>query len=238
MKVFFREFGHSYETYSFGYKTYALRENKDLLSDIYGSGFLPYSADIKKKDMFYMARSLRINLALWEQNSENRRIWKKFVLMGKKTPIKKFDISTPQFLNFCTDYFEKRHGKGVMSEERLKHILSFFVTHIVSYETGEGVAGYVFLAEDKEMTHFFYSFYDLSLAQQSLGLWLMQDQILRAQEDGKKYFYLGTGYGDKGLYKTNFDSLEFWDGEEWVGDTKLLKQLCREDEQKTAVPTT
>ena len=49
---------------------------------------------------------------------------------------------------------------------------------------------------------------------------------------GRKYFYVGTVYGEKALYKTAFENIEFWNGSEWVAGKKELKKLGRSDNKK------
>ena len=61
----------------------------------------------------------------------------------------------------------------------------------------------------------------------------MLDGVRHAQKAGRKYFYVGTVYGEKALYKTAFDNVEYWDGGEWVADKKQLKKLGRSDNEKT-----
>ena len=48
-----------------------------------------------------------------------------------------------------------------------------------------------------------------------------------------KIFYAGTVYGEKALYKTAFDNVEFWNGSEWVANKKHLKKLGRSDSERT-----
>ena len=231
MKFFSREFGHSYETYSFGYCNFAGKEDSDLLSEIYKRGYLPYSGNTAIRDTFYMARSARIPLLDFEPTSENRRIAKKHdgVFEKKRIPFEEFNLHDETFLTFCLTYFKTRHGDS-MPEERLKFILSLnLISHIVIYKKGESIVAYVFEVSDEQMTHFWYSFYDLVYLRQSLGLWLMLDSMRDAKNAGLEHFYLGTAYGEKGLYKTNFEPLEFWDGEIWNPDVRTLKQLCKQD---------
>ena len=61
----------------------------------------------------------------------------------------------------------------------------------------------------------------------------MLDGVRHAQKAGRKYFYVGTVYSEKALYKTAFDNVEYWDGGEWVADKKQLKKLGRSDNEKT-----
>lgn len=75
------------------------------------------------------------------------------------------------------------------------------------------------------MAHFWFSFYDLSYARQSLGLWLMLDCLRDAKKRGRAHYYLGTVYGPSALYKTNFTPLEWWSEGGWSRDIRALKAL-------------
>ncbi len=236
MKKFFSEFGHNYKTYSFGYANYCFREKNDKITDIYSAGYLPYSGSPGVKNTFYMARSARVPLPTISFSSENRRIAKKFdgKLDRVSIPAKNFDTGNKNFINFCVSYFTKRHGPLLMPEERLKTILnSGLITQVVSYSRDNTPIAYVFEVSDKNMTHFWYSFYDPSLVYQSLGMWLMLDSARHAKKNNKEYLYVGTVYGDKALYKTAFDNIEYWNGDEWVADKKHLKKLGRSDDERT-----
>lgn len=234
MKKFSSEFTHSYNTYSFGYCNYVQKQPHDRLSDLYEGGYLPYSGADGMKDVFYMARSARIALHNFSLSSENRRIAKKFdgMFVRKEIPIKKF-IADRHALSFCLSYFKKRHGNRVMPRKRLMTILSSgLLSHVVTYEKNSSPIAYVLEVCDSAMTHFWFSFYDLSLIRQSLGMWLLIDSARVAQERKKKYFYAGTVYGEKGIYKTNFKTVEYWDGTEWVNDISRLKSRSRSDQER------
>ncbi len=234
MKIFYSELGQSYKTYSFAYCPYAHYEPGDYLQDIYDAGFLPYSGTPELTNIFYMARSLRINLPDWELNSENRRIYRKFEgQLEQQTQTKHLiDITNETFLTFCEDYFSQRHGATIMPRERLKLVLET-VTDIVTYKHNDKLVGYVFLVNDEDMSHYWYSFYDLDYANQSLGLWMMTDCAIQAKKQGKQHFYLGTAYSEKGIYKTNYDNLEYWNGQQWSQEINLLRDRCRSDHDRT-----
>lgn len=232
MKVFSSELGHNYETYTFGYAQYAQLESGDKLTDIYAQGFLPYSGSPDARGIFYLARSARVVLGEFTLTSENRRIAKKFdgEFEKKRIPFKEFQPDE-QFYIFCLQYFKGRHGEQVMPRERLELILNFgIISTIVTYSSGEKTVAYVFEVAEGTMGHYWYSFYDLSLVQQSLGMWLMLDCVRDAKVRGLTHYYLGTVYGGKTLYKTNFEPLEWWDGAEWSGDVKLLRERGRTDD--------
>lgn len=232
MKTFCSEFAHDYSSYTFAYALYAQKEPSDTLNDIYQRGFLPYSAMPEKKDICYMARSARVPLHDWQMTSENRRIAKKFddTFEKERIPFDTFSY-TEEFYTFCLDYFSKRHGPSAMPRARLELILDMgLVSTIVAYKKANEVVAYVFEVESVGMTHYWFSFYDLSLVNQSLGLWLMIDGIRDAKERGVECYYLGTVYGAKALYKTNFEPLEWWNGEQWVQDVKALRARSRGDD--------
>jgi arginyl-tRNA--protein-N-Asp/Glu arginylyltransferase len=203
---------------------YIEREETDILSQIYARGFLPYSGSKNLLNVFYNARSARVDLKNFELSSENRRIARKF----DGTFSKEIHASAPpaEAYDFCLTYFAIRHGTSAMPRERLEVIFKQ-VTHTTVYRSGSQIVAYVVAIEDEAFGHYWYSFYDLALAKQSLGMWLMLDGIRDAKEGGKEYYYLGTVYGDKALYKTNFAPLEWWDGSAWSRDIPALKGLAR-----------
>ena len=235
MKLFSSEAAHDYGSYTFAYANYCLRESKDTLADIYGLGFLPYSGARGTKDTFYMARSARVALKGFELTSENRRIAKKFdgTFEKQRIPFEKFKL-TEKFFDFCLNYFATRHGAKVMPRERLETILgSNLISEIIEYRKDDRVVAYVLEVNEKKMAHFWFSFYDLSLTRQSLGLWLMLDCMRDAKNAGFSEYYIGTVYREKALYKTNFEPLEWWNGQMWSADMKLLRERSRSDENRS-----
>jgi len=233
MKVFFEEYKTDYKNYVFGYRTWAEMESSDKIEEIYKMGFLPYSGGENRKNLFYLARSLRVDLKKFKPNSENRRISKKINLgfERKLIPINDFNIEDKDFLNFCNKYFKERHRMDILKSGKLEKIVkSGILSHIVEYTDNEGeIIGYVFLVAGKKISHFWFSFYDLAYIRRYLGLWMMMNEILEAQKEKKEFMYLGTCYGDKALYKTNFDFIEWWTGKEWSKDRNFLRKKAREE---------
>jgi hypothetical protein len=233
MKLFASEFGHSYETYSFAYSVYAVREPGDRLADIYEKGFLPYSGSKGIKDIFYMARGTRADIRNWQPTSENRRVLRLFD-EGFEKKIKTVEEirQDETFFELCLSYFNLAHG-SVMPRERLELILDMnLVTSVIEYAKGGVPQAYLLLVEDETISHYWFSFYKHEYTKTSLGMWLALDYIRDISTNGKKYFYFGTCYAEKALYKTNVEPLEFWNGKEWVHDTALLKSLCRSDAKR------
>jgi len=230
MRITRKEFTHDYSTYHFGYTLWGEREEGDVLSDIYAEGFLPYSGVKNIQHTMYMARSIRVPLKDFIPSSENRRVLKKFDARFKRvvTPFKSFDTKNKKFRTFCTTYFKEWHG--IDFDEKLSTVLGAgFITEVVTYTKDEHVIGYVLLDGDEKISHYWFSFYDTSLIKQSLGMWMMINEVLEAQKKGKNYMYLGTGYGQKAQYKMNFKNIEYWNGSEWIADLATLKKLSKRE---------
>jgi arginine-tRNA-protein transferase len=209
---------------------YIEREGEPL-ELLYDRGFLPYSGTIGVQNVFYSARSARVVLQEFELSSENRRVARKFDGALSKERVPLADLAgDASFRAFVLDYFARRHGPRVMPAERLDIILaSGLVKDVIVYRNESELVAYVLEVRDGNMVHFWYSAYDLSLTERSLGLWLMIDCMRDAKAAGLAHYYLGTVYGAKALYKTNFEPVEWWDGSVWQRDIAALKEKARAD---------
>lgn len=242
MKTFFSESIVDYTTYTFNYSQYAVRETGDRLNDLYGQGYLPYSAHLGiEKDVFYRARSLRVELDTFADTSENRRVARLVEPLGIQLdvlPKEEAGIENPDFQAFCSRYIQERIGDDNMSEERWAYILSRPLgSHIFRFTFPDGrLAGFVLAALDEEIVHYWFAFFDTSyMRSHSLGKWMMWRVIQWAKENERAYVYLGTAYKPTALYKIrDHKGLSYFDGNGWSTDTKKLKQLCETDgEPKT-----
>lgn len=220
-----------FDTYISRADTVFVEREGEPLDALYAQGFLPYSGTAHAHDIFYSARSARIVLPQFELSSENRRIDRKFDGRFTKERLPATDFAPDEdFYAFSLSYFAKKHGERAMPRERLETILdSGLVTHTTIYRSADAPVAYVLEAEHGSMGHYWYSFYDLAYSQSSLGLWLMLDALCDAQKRGLAYYYLGTVYGPKALYKTNFTPLEWWDGTKWNTHLDSLKTLSHND---------
>ncbi len=234
MKFFSSELGHEYaKTYTFGYCNYCALEPGDDLSKIYERGYLPYSGSPTSKGMFYMARSGRISLPEFELDSECRRVAKKFEDFTRETlPFAEFKIDAT-WKQFWLDYFARAHGPAVLPLARLDLILDFgIISHVGVYRDAAGVVrGYSLEISTETMTHDWFHAWDPSLDKSSFGMFVLLDIGRAAKERGAKYYYCGTVYGNSNgsSYKTNLPGLEYWDGGEWIGDEKKLKERLASD---------
>ncbi len=237
MKIFFSENTVDYSSYTFSYAIYAMREGQEDISPIYDQGFLPYTGNTNlEKEVFYMARSLRVNLKAFTDSSENRRICRQIEPLNiKLETIKKedFDLNDPVFKSFCEEYISERIGGDKMSLERWDYILNSTIgSHILKFSNEEKVMGYILAGIGEKMLHYWFAFFDTDyMKSHSLGKYMMWKAIDWSKETGLDYAYLGTAYKTSALYKIrDHKALEFWDGQKWNTDVKLLKELCKTDE--------
>lgn len=242
MKIFFSEHNKDYQSYTFDYAVYAEMESEKDLQEIYNRGFLPYSNDLEDpREIFYLARSLRVDLASFADSSENRRVNRKLVAKDLKPeiiPKEEFDLQDPQFRKLCLTYARARFSGNAMSEKRFDYILKRKIfTHIIRFSPQGGKAvAYIFSLIKGNSMHYWYAFFDLKQSEGlPLGKWLMWRSIGLAKEQGLAFIYLGTCYGEKALYKVrDFKALSFFDGSGWNPNIKLLKNWCKTDDQRLA----
>lgn len=231
MRLLLNEFGHEYDSYSFGYTVHGELEPSDSLENVYADGFLPYASSTDERALFYMSRSVRVPVSAFVPSSENRRIFRKFDEQFTVSILDRDVVRSSEHLsNLFLDYFKGRHGEQVMPAERLARILARDLPLRATAYAFEGtIVAYVLEVAEGSFSHYWYSCYDLSYANTSLGMWLMLDIVRRASTEDRSHVYLGTAYGEKAKYKTNVPGLEFWNGNEWVADTVRLQTLMRND---------
>lgn len=206
---------------------WAKREAGEPLAPLYDQGYLPYSGAQYLQNILYQGRSARVLLPQFILTSENRRIARKFDGSFTKERVACRDFKQDEaFFAFCMTYFAQKHGARAMPRERLETILqSGLISEVIVYKKEAAPVAYVLEVSDGEMGHYWFSFYDMAYSRQSLGIWLMLDALRDAKAAGKTHYYLGTVYGEKALYKTNFSPLQWWSGESWSDDVRLLKEL-------------
>lgn len=236
MKIFFSENQPDYTTYTFNYAIYCVKEHQSELPAIYARGFLPYTGNTTiERDIFYLARSLRVELDDFSDSSENRRVNRKVEPLNIEIKVQsksELDLENPDFLNFCMNYASERFSGNAMTQERLDYVLSRETgSHILTFYSEKQVYGYVFAAIEGDSLHYWFAFFDQQyLKSHALGKWMMWRTIVWAKEQGLAHVYLGTCYGKHSLYKVrDHKSLTFFDGTDWNSDMKRLKELCKTD---------
>jgi arginine-tRNA-protein transferase len=238
MKVFKSESLVDYSSYTFNYANYCLKESQEDIPAIYNQGFLPYSNDLKlQEEIFYMARSLRVDLDRFTSSSENRRVDRKIEVLNIAFEVLDYARfkRTETFKTFCLDYASQRFSDTI-SPERLDYIFaSKSISKIFHFYIDSKSVGYVIAIAVGNTLHYWFAFFSLDFPKYSLGKWMMYSVINWAKENNYDYAYLGTCYGEKSLYKVrDFKGLSFWDGNSWNQDAKLLKLKCKTDTQAKA----
>jgi GNAT superfamily N-acetyltransferase len=243
MRVFFSEHNKDYTSYTFDYAVYAEMEQSSDLPKIYQGGFLPYSNDLEDaREIFYLARSLRVDLDGFEDSSENRRVNRKLEPLNLQlslTAKNNFDLDQPDFRNLCLDYARERFTGNAMTPIRFDYILQRRVlSHIFKFTDPNGRSiGYVFTLIADNILHYWFAFFDHRIMENlPIGKWLMWRTIRWARDEGLEQVYLGTCYGEKSLYKVrDFKSLAFFDGAGWNRDITVLKNWCKSDDSPLKV---
>ena len=151
MRILFSESLPDYENYVFPYAVWAVPEENEEISLMFGGGFLPAGHDMNK---FYLCRHIRIKLENFQPSSENRRILRKGEdIICRLVQRQDFDF-TQDRSDFCLNYFREKFGPEVMTRQRFHSLIHSDITsHILVFEdqsSGKEI-GYVtlFLYEKK-----------------------------------------------------------------------------------------
>jgi len=224
MKLFFSEFKPNYEDYSFPYQIWLLKEESDLADPIYNAGFLPTR---HLPNVYYLSRSLRVNLNEFELSSENRRILGKTQeFESSLVSLSDFDYS-PAVQKMCKDYVSKKIGEGVLGTQSIKGIFTngIYNSVFVFKNREKQPVGYAVVNIYDPLLQYGYAFYDQTFIGQNLGARMMLEAIMWAKQNNKQFVYLGTGYQTSSLYKTEFRGVEFFNGFCWSKNLTELKKL-------------
>lgn len=225
MKLFFSEFKADYAKYHFPYQVWLLREAEDSAETIYRSGFLPTR---HLENVYYLSRSLRVNLELFDLSSENKRILNKTAdFEADLIPLANFNY-TPAVQKMCKEYAEEKIGRGVFSSQSIKSIFKkgvFNYVFVFKKIADQTSVGYVICYVGGNLIHYAHSFYKSEFIGQGLGARMMLQAVMWAKQSHKKYVYLGTGYLKESLYKTEFKGVEFFNGFRWNDNLFELKKL-------------
>ena len=239
MKFYRSEFTHNYRSYSFGYTEYALRES-ETISEVLSMGYLPYTGIPKlKANSYYLARSLRVKTSPFELSSENRRVFRKFENIEIECTL--IDLTnydwTQEKIDFCLQYANSRFST-TFSPERFQHILDHsHGNKLICLESAGRMVGLILLGADDTAWHYWFAFFALDfLPDMPFGKWAMTKSLDLAARTGIEFVYLGTCYGPHSLYKVrDFKGISYFDGNEWSEDVKMLKALCKQDQNIQAI---
>lgn len=237
MKLKFEE--HSkvdYSHYKFPYCVYAVKEITDSYTDIYKQGFLPYTNDLSIADeIYYLARSVRIDLQTALFNSKQKNVLNKFAKLFDKKQlsfilIDKEKISENEdFQKWCLDNAKN----SFLSKQRLAYILSRpYLKQLLCIRYDNTVLAYLFIVtEAQKFVHVWYSFYDLSVNFNDFGKWVLLQSLKWSKQQGFRHYYIGTCYSKSALYKLTLSPFTtYYNGKEWVSDISELKKKLLEEQ--------
>ena len=236
MKKILSEDRIDYQNYRFGYCVNIILEEDDSIEKAFERGYLPHTGNAKNtEEIYYLARSVRINLSRYVRLSENKRVIKKIKssLNISVDEHKKENFNHDnKFEKFCIKYSKERFSNESLSNERLQLIIKRKnYNKVYEFKSDKDPIGYVITFSNNNIIHYWFSFYDTKyLESMPIGKFMMEHIIHRAKKNNKKYIYLGTCYGRDSLYKVrDFKGIEYFDGNEWIDDIEKLKSLCKID---------
>ena len=71
--------------------------------------------------------------------------------------------------------------------------------------------------------------WDYSEPRISLGIKIVDYEVMYAKEKGYPYLYIGPGYGAIAAYKSRFEGFQWWTGSEWCLDVDKYINACNRD---------
>ncbi len=230
MRFFFSEYQPNYKKYHFPYQIWLKKEPRDDVAEIYDRGFLPMRNLL---GIYYLSRSVRVDLSKFSPSSENRRILRKtenlrFESMALAYPDsnQKLHIASPSVYELCKRYLESRFGNQYVSPDGLKSIFGGKIfNRVFVWKDGQKDVGYAVCYLSKDLLHYAHAFYEPEYAGKSLGARMMLQAVKIAKETGLKYAYLGTCYNQSAFYKLEFSGVEFFNGFGWSKNIEELKWL-------------
>lgn len=177
-------------------------------------------------------RSLRVDLSKFKLSSENRRILNKnpyLIVSVEKLPLGNYSW---EIHKLGKEFYSTKFGDSIMSASKIKEMFNDLeksnMNHVFSYRTNEEQIGFCLTYINDEIVHYAYPFYNLDIPKEkNIGMAMMLKAILWAQENGKKFCYLGSVVDEKSRYKLQFEGAQWWDNDTrvWSEDLNKLKTL-------------
>lgn len=232
MRLLFSEARPDYAGYVFPYAVWGFLDPGETPATALAKGFLPSVGDLSR---FYLCRQVRVALAGWTPDSENRRVLRKGADLSATLAARGEFEATDRVVDFCLEYATAKWSRPPR-RERIERIFSQPVTtHLLAFHDREArLQGLVTLYIEGGTAIYSNAFYALGHPNPSLGLFLMTECLRRLAEQGLERIHLGTCYSRQALYKTQFQGVEFFDGNRWTGNLPALKaQIARQESAGT-----
>ena len=227
-----------YNQYQFGYCEWLESADGKDLREAYEGGFLPYSADLTDpRHLFYMARSLRVDLNRYKVEKNRRYDQRKWQSMGLiRQHFSKDEFLTTygnSALTMAGKWMKQRFGEAYLSPERLQFVFSKpFLRDVLAWFDGDKLQAFALIVLEKWGAHYWFIFYENGVESPGApGKGYLVDFLDWAREMNLPRAYLGTAYGSKSLYKSRgIQGIEFWDGNNWSEEKDKLMRLQEADD--------
>jgi leucyl-tRNA---protein transferase len=200
--------------------------SEEHVTSLYNHGFV---FTRKNRGVMDQTRSVRINLREFELSSENRRILKKTDSIRHKL----YDLPCTTYKweigKLGKNFYDTKFGPGVFSANKIKELLThpqknnFNCVFVFSEDAAH--VGYAICYQNESLLHYSYPFYSLEYPNKNIGMRMILDAIMWAQECGKKHIYLGSAQRPTDTYKFQFAGIEWFDGKKWQIDIQSLKKI-------------
>lgn len=230
-----REAPADYQAYQFPYTIWQEWTPGQPLQPLYANGMLPFSANPDDPShQFYMARSLRVDLANLQLSKSRRyeyRQWQELGLSRDCIATATFQQRHPDAAALALQWMQLRNRQPYLSPQRLDYIMAKpFVSTILCWYKDTQLQAFAPLVPFTDAVHYWFVFYQPHHDNCSSGSGLLTDFLLWAQASGLRHAYTGTAYGMKSHYKfKGLNGCSFWNGNQWVDDRKLLQHLIGSD---------
>ncbi len=198
------------------------------LSNLYDEGFV---LTRKGKGELDQTRSVRIDLSKFVLSSENRRVLKKTDGLELEVVSLPYSDYSWEIGKLAKDFYTDKFGDGTFSANKIKELLTDAAksnfNKLLLYTFENKIVGYCIAYENNDLIHYSYPFYDRTTDISNLGLGLMLRGIVYAQEQNKKYIYLGSAQRSTDTYKLQFAGLEWFDGAKWQANLSELETVLK-----------
>ena len=169
-------------------------------------------------DAWYQARIVRLDLSLYH-----------------RTPrlIKNHEVIYRDYFK-CSEEYEEVYNKFL-------DFKNFKVHYKLNYDLNRSAC--IEVRKDNKLVAFtkllkydigiesVFTVWDYAEPKLSIGSKIIDYEVDYAKYLGHRHLYIGPGYGEGGIYKSNFDGFEWWTGKEWSKDAVKYIQLCNRDSE-------
>ena len=198
------------------------------ITNLYDKGYVFTRVGVGE---MHKIQGIRIDINQFVLTSENRRILRKISDIEYFVKPLPYTDYTYIIQKMGTDFYKSKFGSGIFSAYKIKELFTkednLNFNYVFEFKKGKKSVGYAISFMNRDIIHYSYPFYDLSLNRKDIGLGMMTRVLEYAKENSKKYVYLGSINKKEALYKLQFKGAEWFDGIKWSNDLEILKLNIR-----------